>query len=771
MTPEPTIGLTTSDAQSRLAAVGPNLPVETEVSFARRLLARFWGPVPWMLEVAILLQIALREYVEAGVIAGLLVFNAILALMQEGRAAGALAALKRRLAPTALVCRDGVWVERPAAELVPGDVIRLYLGALVPADGHILSGDVVVDQSMLTGEALPVDAAAGQTVFAGALVCGGEATAEVTATGARSYFGRAAELVRIAHVAGTEQRAIRAVARNLAVVNGAVAAGIIAYAWAIGLTEMDLLGLTLTAVLASIPIALPATFTLSAAIGAQRLAANGVLLTRLSALHEVAAMDMLCADKTGTLTRNELRVDQIVPFDGFTAARVLRLAALASSEAGRDPLDAAIRAAATAADPTWGRVLRLTPFDPAVRIAQAVIATPENDTLTIVKGAFAAIETMAKIPAGARERVDALGARGHRAIAIAAGPPGALRLAGLIAISDTPREDSAALIMALRDLGVRTIMVTGDSPSTAVQIAARVGIASALCPPEVLAAQSDLDAYAVFARVLPAEKYQLVQSLQRHGHVVGMCGDGVNDAPALRQAHVGIAVASATDVAKAAAAMVMTEPGLGGIVRAVREGRAAFQRLLSYTLNMVTKKTEIVLFLAVGLVLTGAPVMTPVLMVLLMLTNDFLSMSLTMDRARPAEAPSVWRMSRITASGVTMGACKLLFSVGVLAYGTLWLRLGIGELRTLAFVTLVFGNQATLYALRERRHMWSSRPGWWVILSSLADVALAVTLASAGLLMTPLAWPVILGVLAAAAGLAFVLDQVKLHILARLGVE
>ena len=529
----------------------------------------------------------------------------------------------------------------------------------------------MVDQSMLTGESVPVDAEPGSQVYAGSLVRRGQAIAEVTATGSKTYFGRTAELVRAAHSASTEQAAIFAATRNLAIVNGTVAVLIVASAYFMALPSPDLIRLALTALLATIPVALPATFTLSAAFGAQILAARGVLLTRLSAAHEAAAMDVLCADKTGTLTRNALEVVDVVAMPGFDRERVLALAALASSEADQDPIDAAIRAAAAKSTDTRAaeRLVRFVPFDPATKSSEAFAVDRDGHELHIIKGAFEVIAKVAEVPADARQQVDDLAEQGHRVIAVAAGPPRSLRLAGLIALSDPPREDSAKLIAALRDMNVRTVMVTGDSAVTAAAIAGKVGITGAVCPPERLSEELSTDEFGVFARVVPEEKYRLVKALQHHGHVVGMCGDGVNDAPALRQAQIGIAVSSATDVAKAAAGMVLTEPGLAGVVFAVREGRIGFQRLLTYTFNMLVKKIEIVLFLAIGLGLTGHAVLTPALMVLLFMTNDFLAMSLTTDRASPAPSPSVWRMRNITAAAVVLGVCKLGFSTAMLAVG------------------------------------------------------------------------------------------------------
>jgi H+-transporting ATPase len=601
----------------------------------------------------------------------------------------------------------------------------------------------------------------------------GQAIAEVTATGSRTYFGRTAELVRVAHAASTEQATIFGVTRNLAMVNGAVAVLIIAYGFVIALPADDLIRLGLTALLATIPVALPATFTLSAAFAAQALARRGVLLTRLSAVHEAAAMDVLCADKTGTLTRNELQVVEVSAMPGFDRERVLALAALASSEAEQDPIDATIRTAAAEATghSTRERLTRFVPFDPSAKTSEACIVNQDGNEIRIVKGAYEVIAKLAEIPANARLLVDGLAGQGHRVIAVAAGPATSLRLAGLIAISDPPRDDSARLIATLRDIGVRTVMVTGDSAVTAAAIARKVGIDGGVCSPERLSEALSAHECGVVARVVPEQKFHLVQALQQAGHVVGMCGDGVNDAPALRQAQIGIAVSSATDVAKAAAGMVLTRPGLAGILFAVHEGRIGFQRLLTYTFNMLVKKIEIVLFLAIGLGLTGHAVLRPALMVLLLMTNDFLSMSLTTDRASAATSPSVWRMRNITAAAVVLGLCKLAFSTSVLALGKFRFELGPGELQTMAFVTLVFGNQAVLYALRERRHMWSSKPGNWVLASSAADIVIIAALALSGTLMEPLPWQLLTLGFVAAAGFALVLDQIKLAVTSAFKVE
>jgi H+-transporting ATPase len=397
-------GLTAAVARRRLDEFGPNTVSEQAPSRSRVFLAKLWGPIAWMLEAAVVLQFGLGQYLEATVTAGLLLFNATLGFVQEGRASGTLAALKKRLAPTALVRRDGAWMRLPASELVPGDTIGLALGALVPADATVTSGSVMIDQSMLTGESVPVDANPGNPVYAAALVRRGQAIAEVTATGAKTYFGRAAELVRLAHAGSTEQAAILAVTRNLAIINGAVAVLIVAYAYLIALPSSDLIRLALTALLATIPVALTATFTVSAALGAQVLARRGVLLTRLSAAHEAAAMDVLCADKTGTLTRNALEVVDVVGTPEYHRDSVLALAALACSEVDQDPIDTAIRGAAkVTAHGAAERLVRFIPFDPATKTSEAFVVDRDGRELRIIKGAFEVIARLAEAPADARD--------------------------------------------------------------------------------------------------------------------------------------------------------------------------------------------------------------------------------------------------------------------------------------------------------------------------------------------------------------------------------
>jgi H+-transporting ATPase len=543
----------------------------------------------------------------------------------------------------------------------------------------------------------------------------------------------------------------------------------VGYAYVLKLPTREIVPLVLTAVLASIPVALPATFTLAAALGARALAHLGVLPTRLSAVDEAASIDVLCADKTGTLTRNELKVTAVRPMPGFDESHVLGMAALASSDGGQDPVDAAIRSAASnavAAD--LPKLSKFLPFDPATKMSEATATDSSGAAVRAVKGAFAAVISLTQPSTGASTIADQLEAQGFRVLAVAVGPPEALKLAGIIALSDPPREDSAAFISELHSLGVRTVMLTGDAPATAAIVARAVGLDGAVSPPGPILDAVRPEDFAVFAGVLPEGKFNLVKAFQKSGHTVGMCGDGANDAPALRQAQMGIAVSTATDVAKSAAGIVLTKPGLGGIVAAVREGRITFQRILTYTLNSVTKKIVQVLFLVVGLVMTGHAILTPMLMVIIMLTGDLLGMSTTTDNVRPSPMPNSWRIGELTIAGVLMGISELVFCTVVLAFAKFRFRQGIETLRTLAFVAIVFGNQATTYTNRERQRMWSSRPSLWLIGSSVVDVLIASTLATCGIAMAPLPIFVVGSILAAAAFFAFTLDFAKVPVFNRL---
>jgi H+-transporting ATPase len=768
------MGLSAAEAARRLDQFGPNAVVEAHIGAGRRILRHFWAPVPWMLEVTIALQLAIGERVEALMVATLLIANVALGAFQENRADAALALLKQRLALKARVKRDGSWIDLLAADLVPGDIVQVSLGAVVPADLRIVCGTVLLDQSMLTGESVPSEMDAGKTAFAGALVRRGEAIGKVVATGTETYFGRAAELVRVAHVESSEQRAVLGVVRNLTIINFAIVVGMVAYAHAHAMSVERIIPLVLTALLAAVPVALPATFTLAATLGARTLALKGVLLTRLNALHEAAMIDVLCADKTGTLTENALAVAAVRTVeDGYSEDDVMAMAALASSIDGRDPVDAAIRAFASAKGVPHDSVtlLRFTPFDPATKMAVAAGIDHAETPLRVVKGAPAAVASVAVITPRTAAELERFTASGYRTLAVACGPPGAVKLIGVIALSDPPRGDSAGLLTELRSLGVRPVMVSGDAAATAATVAHAIGLDGAVCPPGKIPDSVGPEDFAVYAGIFPEDKFRLVKAFQQEGHAVGMCGDGANDAPALRQAQMGIAVSTATDVAKAAAGIVLTEPGLGGIAACIEEGRSAFQRVLTYTLSLLVNKSVNLTVLGAGLIMTGHAVLTPMLQAMAMLAGDVVTMSRAADRARPTPYPNAWRVRNLTLAGIPLALFKLSFCIGVLAAGWFWLGLAFDQMRTLTFAMLVFAGQANAFVLRTKRPFWKSRPAGVMLLASLANVSLVAALAVGGVLMSPLS-PAILGMLAlATVGFALVMDLLKQLVFSRLDID
>jgi H+-transporting ATPase len=765
-------GLTSEEAKNRLRKDGPNAMPDTSAHPLRNAISKFWAPVPWLLETSIVLELVLHKYLEAAVIACLLVFNAALAYFQESRAQATLAALKSRLALNASVHRDGQWKTAPAAQLVCGDVVKLSLGGVVAADVHLVDGSILLDQSMLTGESLAIEAGPGVDTYAGALVRRGEATAVVTATGPRTKFGRTAELVRTAHVVSSQQKAVLRIVRNLAMFNGGVILLIGVYAYWHSMPWSEIIPLLLTSVLAAIPVALPATFTLATALGARALAKVGVLPTRLSAVDEAATIDVLCSDKTGTLTRNELSVTTVKPMAGFDEAYLLGLAALASSDGGDDSVDVAIREASKKSQASnLPTLIKFVPFDPAKKTSEATATNAKGNTERIVKGAYNTVIGLTAPSSTGAGIAEELEKQGFRVLAVAAGTAASMQLIGLIALSDPPRSDSTSLISELRTLGVRTVMVTGDASATAIIVAHAVGLDGPVCPPGPVPASVKPDDFAVFASILPEGKYDLVKAFQKNGNNVGMCGDGANDAPALRQAQIGIAVSTATDVAKSAAGVVLTDAGLGGIVAAVKEGRTTFQRILTYTLNSVLKKIVQVLLIVVGLVMTGHAVLTPLLMVLLMITGDFLAMSLTTDRVSPSQMPNSWKIGKITIVGILFGMCFLGFSTALLAIGKYKLGMGIDALRTLSVLGISFGSQATTYAIRNRRHFLGPRPTIWLIASSVADLLIMSTLAIRGIAMAPLPASIIICELGATVLFGLVLDGIKIPVFARLGIS
>ncbi len=769
-----TRGLSIAEAQQRLAQYGPNAIADQTPSVWRQLAARFWAPVPWMLEAVIVLQVLLQRRLEALVIALLLVFNAVMAFVQERRAVDALALLRKQLHVNTRVLRDGTWSQVPAEQVVPGDIVHLRAGDLVPADLTLFDGAVALDQAALTGESLPVDAGPGKPAWTGAVVRQGEASGEVTATGKHTFFGRTAELVRTSNAPSHMQRTIFAIVKRLVIFDAALVVLVVAYALLHHLPLLETAVFALMLLVASVPVALPATYTLATAVSSLELAHQGVLVTRLPAVEEAAAMDTLVSDKTGTLTQNTLTLAGTTALaTGSDEDAVLRAAALASDDATQDPLDLAILG------PARERKLLLEaptrrdfhPFDPAVRRSEGVYSV-DGHAWHALKGAANVIGPLCKLTADRQAVLDAaertLAASGARVLAVAAGPADALRLLGVVSLSDPPRPDAAALIAQLAQLGVRVCMATGDAQETARAIGAKLGLGTRVCEAQGTGAQNPEDCD-LYARVLPEDKHHIVAALQKAGHVTGMTGDGVNDAPALRQAELGIAVASATDVAKAAAGVVLTDPGLGGVLTVVRAGREVHRRMLTYTLNKVLRVFEIVIFLTLGLLLTGRFLISPLLIVLMLFANDFATMSIASDRVRPAARPQRWHVRKLIGAAIALAALSLAFALGMYL-GATALGLNAAQLQTVVFLILVFSNQASLYVLRNDDRLWRLAPSRWMVLASLGDLALVSVLAGFGLLMAALPWLVVLALLGASVAFALLLDQAKRFIFPRFAI-
>ncbi len=766
-------GLSTAEAQARLLQYGPNAIPEEKPRTWLNFIKKFWGPVPWMLEVAIILEVVIGRDTQAVIISLLLIFNALISFFQESRAQSALALLQQRLAIKVRILRDSHWQILPSQALVPGDIVHLRAGDFIPADLRLIEGNISVDQSALTGELLPAEIGPGETAYAGGIVQRSEASGEVIATGARTFFGKTAELVHSAKTVSHLETTIMGIVKYLVAVDALLVGGVLIYTWANAIPLTESIPFALMLLVASVPVALPATFTLASALGAQELSRHGILVTRLSAIEEAAALDVLCSDKTGTITRNQLVLSAVLPYEPHTENEVLQLAALGSDEASQDPIDLAILQAASQRKLIGEAAQRIkfTPFEPSTRRTEAIVRMDQRE-IHIIKGFPQVVATLTGSNRDLSADLEQLAEKGYRVLAIAAGEAGQLELVGLVGLYDPPREDSKSLIQSLKELAVRVVMITGDNLATARAIGNQVGLGQVACPVEKLRQglqENKLDCD-VIAGVLPEDKFHLVQGFQRMGHVVGMTGDGVNDAPALKQAEVGIAVSNATDVARAAASAVLTNPGLSDILSAVKIGRQIYQRMLTYTYNKIVKTFQIALFLSLGLFLTGIFVTTPRLVVLLLFANDFVTMSLASDRVSYSRKPERWNIRSLVTNSLVMALAWLLFSFGILFLGRDIYHLELAQLQTLIFTMLIFTGQANIYLVRERGHFWKTRPGNALILSTIGDAFVVILFATQGILMEPIGLTLIILLVGLIVVYMFILDLLKSTLFSRMKV-
>jgi plasma-membrane proton-efflux P-type ATPase len=755
----PETGLTRAEVESRRKEHGYNEVAEQKSHPLRKFLGKFWGVSAWMLEMIMVLSAVLGKYSDLVVVSALLVINAVLSFMQERRAAGVVETLRRRLQVSARVLRDAAWQFIPARELVPGDIIRVRPGDIIPADVKLLSGTLSIDQSALTGESKDADKVPADVLSSGSIVRRGEGNGVVILTGAKTYFGRTTQLVQEARPKLHIEAVIAKVVRWLFVIVGALLAVVVVLSLIRHVALLEMVPLMLVLLMSAVPVALPVMFTVSMAVGAKELAKRGVLVTRLSATEDAATMDVLCVDKTGTITLNQLAVTGGIPLAQATESEVLFAAALASQESNQDPIDLAFLAAAKErqvfANTAAVTPVSFVPFDATNRRTEAVVEQG-GQRLRVMKGA---VRTVAAACGLQPNEINSLEARvaesalkGYRTLAVARGPEtGTPALLGLVTLFDPPRPDAKELIATLGKLGVSVKMLTGDALAIAREIAQGVGLPNIQRVADLKAASAQAGNEAVdllagadgFAEVYPEDKYIVVQHLQAAGHVTGMTGDGVNDAPALRQAEVGIAVSTATDVAKAAASVVLTEPGLTNIVALVEQGRTIYQRILTWIINKISRTILKAAFVAIAFVVTGKFVVSAFAMLLLVFMTDFAKIALATDHVQPSNKPETWNIGGFIMVSVVLGVAMVAEALLLLWIGWTHFDLASNDnaLYTFSFLTLLYMAVFSIVSARERRWFWTTMPSK-PLLISIAAVALTGTVVTfAGLPgLMPLPW-------------------------------
>jgi H+-transporting ATPase len=750
-------GLSTSEAATRLARYGPNEIVEKTDNPLLKFLSYFWGPIPWMIEAAVILSAAVRHWLDFGVIALLLCTNAVVGFWEEHQAGNAIAALKSQLAVNARVRRDGAWSNPKVAELVPGDVVRMRLGDVVPADARLLAGDPIeVDQSALTGESLPVTRGPGEAVFSGSIVRQGETDAIVYATGTNTYFGKTAALVEQAHTVSHFQRAVLDIGNYLIVLAGVLVVLIGGIALSRHDPLLDTFEFALVLLVAAIPVAMPTVLSVTMAVGAQLLAKRQAIVTRLSAIEELAGVDILCSDKTGTLTENALTLGEPFCLDGLPVEKLVLFAALASRAEDNDTIDLTVIAGVKDEKALEAfEVVHFVPFDPVHKRTEATIKGTDGKQFSVVKGAPQVILEMSHlagdVKAAVDEAVDAFATRGFRSLGVAKSDVrDDWQFLGVLPMYDPPRATAKATLASAKQMGVHVKMVTGDQVAIAKETARELGLGTQIVNADTLgetnAKATDAQAAAIegadgFAQVFPEHKYHIVDVLQQRGHIVGMTGDGVNDAPALKKADCGIAVSGATDAARAAASIVLMTSGLTVIVDAIKESRRIVQRMNSYAIYRIAETLRVLIFMTVAILAFNFYPITAVMIVILALLNDGAILAIAYDNVIYKERPEAWNMRLVLEIASVLGVIGPIAAFGLFSIGDRAFHLGHPMLQTLMYLMLSVAGHLTIFIARTRGPWWSIRPARILLVAVLGTQILATIVAVYGLhLMTPIGW-------------------------------
>jgi len=780
----PEQGLSSHEAAQRLAQYGPNALEEKKVSTLRHLLGYFWGPIPWMIEVAAVLSALVQHWADFWIIITLLIFNAAVGFWQEYTAGNAVAALMKQLALRARVLRDSQWQETDARQLVPGDIVRIRLGDVIPADIKLVDGDYLsIDQSALTGESLPVTKRTGDEAFSGTVVKQGEVLAEVTTTGANTRFGKTASLVQQAKTVSHFQKAVLTIGDYLIYVSLALVALLIIVELHRGTDWLELVQFALILTVASIPVAMPAVLSMTMAMGAMALSKHKAIVTRLESIEEMASMDVLCSDKTGTLTQNRLTLGEIEIFHAEDGQEVLLAAALASREEDQDAIDEAVlEGLANKERLAAFRQTAFVPFDPVHKRTEATIQDADGRTFQVVKGAPQVVMAMAglsdELQVRAQQVVDAFAKQGYRALGVARRDNGSAgwSFLGILSLFDPPRTDSAETIARTRAYGVSMKMVTGDNRAIANQIAEKLGLGDNILRANALPEDGDSKNHKAsieavekadgFAEVFPEHKFAIVKILQKHDHITGMTGDGVNDAPALKQADVGIAVSGATDAARAAADLVLTAPGLSVIVNAIEEARRIFERMNAYAIYRISETIRIMFFVVLAMVFFGFYPITAVMIILLAFFNDLPIMTIAYDHTDLEKKPVRWNMRQVITVATAMGIVGVIGSFGMLLIAMDWMHLDVAQIQTYVFLKMAVAGHLVLFVARSKGHFWQHPwPAPIMIWSAVITKLAATLLAAYGFgLITPITWPEIALIWGYSIASALLTDWVKVQV-------